>query len=43
MGHNPLTDPFDRPGVSPWTSELREKHDIQVQSVGAELIADDWA
>jgi acetyl-CoA acetyltransferase family protein len=42
MGHNPLVDPFDGPHGVAWTDELREKSDIQVQSVGAELIADQW-
>jgi acetyl-CoA acetyltransferase family protein len=42
MGHNPLTDPFAGPGVA-WTPELKEQYDIQVQSVGAELIADQWS
>jgi acetyl-CoA acyltransferase len=41
MGHNPLTDPFSGPGIA-WTPELREHYDVQVQSVGAELIADQW-
>jgi acetyl-CoA acetyltransferase family protein len=42
MGHNPLTNPFEGPGVA-WTQELRDMHDVQVQSVGAELIADEWS
>ncbi|MFT3865115.1 MAG: thiolase family protein [Solirubrobacterales bacterium] len=42
MGHNPLTDPFDNPLGIAWTQELREKSDIQVQTVGAELMADEW-
>jgi acetyl-CoA acyltransferase len=42
MGHNPLVDPFDGPHGVAWTPELRAKSDIQVQSVGAELIADEW-
>jgi acetyl-CoA acetyltransferase family protein len=42
MGHNPLVDPFDGPHGVAWTPELRAKCDIQVQSVGAELIADQW-
>ena len=42
MGHNPLVDPFDGPHGIAWTDELRSKYDIQVQSVSAELIADEW-
>lgn len=42
MGHNPLTNPFEGPGVA-WTDELRQQYDVQVQSVGAELIADQWS
>jgi acetyl-CoA acyltransferase len=42
MGHNPLVDPFDGPHGVAWTPELVEKSDIQVQSVGAELMADEW-
>lgn len=42
MGHNPLVDPFDGPHGVAWTEELRDKYDVQVQSVGAELIADQW-
>jgi acetyl-CoA acyltransferase len=42
MGHNPLTDPFSGPGIA-WTDELKEQYDVQVQSVGAELIADQWS
>lgn len=42
MGHNPLTNPFEGPGVA-WTEELRQQYDVQVQSVGAELIADQWS
>jgi acetyl-CoA acyltransferase len=42
MGHNPLTNPFEGPGVA-WPDELRAQHDVQVQSVGAELIADMWS
>jgi acetyl-CoA acetyltransferase family protein len=42
MGHNPLVDPFDGPHGVAWTSTLREQADIQVQTVGAELMADDW-
>jgi acetyl-CoA acetyltransferase family protein len=42
MGHNPLVDPFDGPHGVAWTPKLREKTDIQVQSVGAELMADEW-
>jgi acetyl-CoA acetyltransferase family protein len=42
MGHNPLVDPFDGPHGVAWTPELRATCDIQVQSVGAELIADQW-
>jgi acetyl-CoA acyltransferase len=43
MGHNPLTDPFANPHGVPWTPELRAQVDVQVQSVGAELIADQWS
>jgi acetyl-CoA acyltransferase len=42
MGHNPLTNPFEGDGVA-WPQELRDTRDVQVQSVAAELIADDWA
>ncbi len=42
MGHNPLTNPFEGPGVA-WIEEIREHYDVQVQSVGAELIADQWS
>ena len=42
MGHNPLTNPFEGPGVA-WTEELRDVYDVQVQSVAAELIADEWS
>ena len=42
MGRNPLTNPFEGPGVA-WTDELRQQYDVQVQSVGAELIADQWS
>jgi acetyl-CoA acyltransferase len=42
MGHNPLTDPFAGPGIA-WTDELKQQYDVQVQSVGAELIADQWS
>ena len=42
MGHNPLTNPFEGPGVA-WTEDLRSQYDVQVQSVGAELIADQWS
>ena len=42
MGHNPLTNPFEGPGVA-WTEDLRQVYDVQVQSVGAELIADQWS
>jgi acetyl-CoA acetyltransferase family protein len=42
MGHNPLTNPFEGPGVA-WTDELRNVYDVQVQSVAAELIADEWS
>jgi acetyl-CoA acyltransferase len=42
MGHNPLVDPFDGPHGVAWTEELRAQYDVQVQSVGAELIADEW-
>jgi acetyl-CoA acyltransferase len=42
MGHNPLTNPFEGPGVA-WQDELRAQHAVQVQSVGAELIADMWS
>lgn len=42
MGHNPLVDPFDGPHGVAWTDELRSQYDVQVQSVGAELIADEW-
>jgi len=43
MGHNPLVDPFDGPHGVAWTDELRSQYDVQVQSVGAELIADQWS
>jgi acetyl-CoA acyltransferase len=43
MGHNPLTDPFANPSGVPWTEDLKAQYDVQVQSVGAELIADQWS
>jgi acetyl-CoA acyltransferase len=43
MGHNPLTDPFANPQGVPWTDDLKAQYDVQVQSVGAELIADQWS
>lgn len=42
MGHNPLVDPFDGPHGVAWTEELRANYDVGLQSVGAELIADEW-
>jgi len=42
MGHQPLTDPFDGPNGIAWNADLKKHYDVQVQSVGAELIADQW-
>jgi acetyl-CoA acetyltransferase family protein len=42
MGHNPLVDPFDGPHGVAWTPELRAKSEINVQTDGAELMADEW-
>lgn len=42
MGHNPLVDPFDGPHGVAWTKELRANYDVALQSVGTELIADEY-
>jgi len=41
MGHNPLTNPFDGPGVA-WTQELRDLRDVRLQGDAAEMIADEY-
>jgi acetyl-CoA acetyltransferase family protein len=42
MGHNPLTNPFDNPLGIAWNDDLKAQYDVQVQSVAAELMADNW-
>lgn len=41
MGHNPLTNPFEGPGVA-WTQELRDLRDVRLQGDAAEMIADEY-
>lgn len=41
MGHNPLTNPFEGPGVA-WTQELRDLRDVRLQGDAAEFIADEY-
>lgn len=41
MGHNPLTNPFEGPGVA-WTQDLRDSRDVRLQDDAAEMIADEY-